>query len=323
MQSERKSWVKKNLIIISVLALVLVAAAALFMFTFDANRYKGALIAKLEESMGKDVMIDNISLGLLTGFGIEVRGIAIKDKDKTWDSALLKARDLSVSVKILPLLKKDIQIRRLFVPELVVNPGASPSFRCSLDLNMNILINSLPQEDMLKTLTAAGAMKLEKAVLEDMNVLKAALDKLNMLPGLVQKLKDNLPEKYSRLLSQNYTVFEPVNADFEIRDGKIFFDKLLVKSDTFYLVSKGSIGMIDQRLQISADLFIPKDLSGAFGSIVPELKYLTDNDGLITIPLDIKGKIPDISVMPDLNYVLQKLFVSKGQELLNKFFKSR
>ncbi|MFH1244993.1 MAG: AsmA family protein, partial [Candidatus Omnitrophota bacterium] len=284
---------KKILIIIFVLALVLAAAAALFMFTFDANRYRGALIAKLEESMGKDVMIDNISLGLWRGFGIEARGIAIKDKDKTWDMALLKAKNLSVNVKIPPLLKRDIVIQRLFVPELTVNPGASPSFRCSLDLNMNILINSLSREDMLETLTAAGTMKMEKAVLENMNVLKAALDKLSMLPDLVQKLKDNLPEKYGGLLSRNYTVFKPVNADFKIRDGKIFFDKLRVESDAFYLVSRGSIGMIDQSLQISSDFFIPKDLSGAFEGVAPELKYLADDDGLITMPLDIKGKIPD------------------------------
>jgi hypothetical protein len=313
------------IIIVSVLALLL-AAAALFIFTFDANRYKGALITKLEESTGKDVRIGSLSLSLLRGLGIEARGVVIKDRDKTWGDFLLKAKSLNASVKIIPLLKKDIQISRLLISELEINTGGgvnSPVFRCSLDLNMNILINSLSQDDMLKTLSAKGHAKLQNAVLENMNVLNAALDKLDMLPGLVQKLKDNLPEKYSRLLGQNYTAFKPMDAGFEIRDARVYFDKLITESDTFYLASEGSVGIMDQSLRISSDFFIPKDLSGAFIGIAPELGYLADKNGSITMPLEIKGNVPDISVMPNLNYVLQKLIASKGRELLNKFFKIR
>lgn len=311
-------------IIIGSILILLALATAVFIFTFDVNRYKGILITKLEKSMGRDVRIDNISLSLLAGLGIEAKGMAIKDKDKTWNDFLLKAKSLNVNVKIPPLLKKDIQIQRLFIPELEINTGTganSPVFRCGLDLNVRILINNLSQDDMLKTLNANGNMKLTNAVLDNMNVLRTALDNLSMLPGLVQKLKDNLPENYKGLLNQDYTAFKPMNADFEIKDGRIYFDKLLVESDTFYLVSKGSIGMIDQSIGISSNLFIPKDLSSAFSNVVPEFKYLVDNNGLITMPLDIKGKVPNVSVMPDLNYVLQKLIASKGQEFLNKLFK--
>ena len=314
---------KKLFIAIAVIFIVLVALAALFVLTFDANRYKGALIAKLEESMGKDLAIDNISLSLWHGLGIEAKGIVIKDKDKTWNDPLMKIKSLNISVKIPPLLKKDIQIQRLSIADLSINTGSGTDFKCTIDLKVDILVNSLSQDDMLKTLSAKGKMKVSNAVLENMNVLNAALDKLNMLPGLVQKLKDKLPERYGKLLNQNYTAFKPMDADFEIRDGRIYFDKLLVESDAFYLTSKGSVGIADQSLDISSNFFIPKDLSGAFTGAVPELGYLTDDNGLITMPLDIKGKIPSVSVMPNLNYVLQKLIKSKGQEFLQKLFKGR
>ncbi len=229
---------------------------------------------------------------------------------------------MDVSVRILPLLKKDIQIKRLFIPELRINPGNSPSFRCSLDLNINILINSMSQDNMLKTLSAKGSAKLQNAVLDNMNILKVALDKLSMLPDLVQKLKDNLPEEYSRFLSQDYTAFKPMNVDFQIKNGRIFFDRVLVESDAFYLTGKGSIGM-EQDIDISAALFIQKDLSAAFINTAPEFKYIADDEGFITMPLEISGKAPNIKVMPDLKYVVQKLFAPKGQELLNKLFKSK
>lgn len=313
---------KGPIIILSILALLLVSAA-FFIFTFDANSYKAALIIKLEESMARDVAIDNISLSFLHGLGVRARGVVIKDKDKTWDNALLKAEDLDISVRIPPLLKKDIHVKRFFIPELRINPGSSPSFRCRLDLNIDISINSLSQDDMLRTLSAKGNAKLQNAVLDNMNILKAALDKLDMLSGLVQKLKDNLPEKYSALLSQDYTAFKPMDVDFQIKDARIIFDSLLVESDAFYLTGKGSIGMEKQDIDISADLFVQKDFSNAFINTVPELKHISDDKGFITMPLKISGKMPNILVTPDLKYVMQRLLTSKGQELLNKLFKSK
>jgi hypothetical protein len=314
----------KKFCIIAGSVLILIALTAVVLaLTFDVNRYKGVLIEKLEESTGKDAAIDNISISFSRGFGVEIKGVAIKDKGADWGKPLLKAGNLNISVKILPLLKKDIQISRLFIPELRINPGSNTAFKCSVDLNSRISINNLRQEDMLKTLTANGTVKLEKAVLENVNVLKTILNGLSMLPNLVQKLKDNLPERYSALLNQNYTAFKPVKADFVIRDGKIIFDKVTVESDFFYLMNTGYFNMIDQNLQIDSDLFIPKDLSNVFSGITPEFKYITDDNGLITMPLDIRGKLPDISIVPDLNYILQRLFTSKGQELLNKFFNSK
>jgi hypothetical protein len=214
----------------------------------------------------------------------------------------------------------------LFIPELKIKASSgadSPVFRCGIDLNVRILMNRASQDDILKSLSAKGNIKLTNAVLDNMNVLSAALDGLSMLPGLVQKLRTNLPEKYKPLLEKNSTEFKPIDAGFEMRDGRIFFDKLRVESDAFYLLNKGSVGMDNQDLQISAVLFIPQDLSAAFSSTVPELQYLEDTNGLITMPLEITGKVPNIAVMPDLNYVLQKLIASKGQELLNRLFKAR
>ncbi|MDO8602618.1 MAG: AsmA family protein [Candidatus Omnitrophota bacterium] len=318
---------KKILIIITVIFILLVVGIAVFALTFDANRYKAVLITKLEESMDRDVAIDSISVNLLSGIGLEAKGVAIKDRNKTWSDFLLKADRLNVSLEILPLFKKDIRVKKLFIPELEINAGSganSPVFKTTVDMDMRILIDgSSQQEDMLKTLSAKGNARLTNVILDKMNVLKTALDQLNMLPNIVQKLKNNLPEKYSALLNQSYTPFKPINADFEIRDGSIYFDNLLVEAEAFYLVSKGSVGMIDQSLQISSNFFIPKDLSVVFSGVVPELKLIADKDGLITMPLEIKGKIPNVSIMPDLNYVLQKLIASKGQELLNKLFKGR
>lgn len=309
---------KKIIIIILSIFILLALALSVFIFTFDANRYKGLLEGKIRDGINKDVKIDDLSLSLLDGLAIKAQGVSIKDIDKTWDEPLLKANSIDVSVKIMPLLKNDIQVQRLFIPELEINAGTSPDspvFRCALDLKIRILINSPSQDNTLRTLTAKGDVKLNDVVLDNMNVLRVALDKLSMLPGLVQKLQYNLPEKYKQILDKTSTEFRPMAAGFEIKEARIFFNKLMVESEAFYLTSKGSVGF-NGDLEISSILFIPKDLSDAFINVVPELGFLKDSKGNITMPLDIKGKLPDISVMPNLDYVIQKLAVLKGREIL-------
>ncbi|MFA5389640.1 MAG: AsmA family protein [Candidatus Omnitrophota bacterium] len=300
---------KKVFLIIAIVLALLVAALALFIVTFDANRYKGILITRLEESTGKDIAIDDISLGFSAGLGIEVRGISMKDRDSSWDDPLLKAKSLDAKLELFPLLKKDIQVRRLSVEGMTINPGRKPSFKCALDLRMRILAGN-----------AEGNIKLRGASLEDMNILKTALDKLNMLPGLVEKLRYSLPENYGVVLSRNNTVFKPMDLDFRVKEGRIFFDDFLIESDGFYLSGKGSVGM-EQDMDIDADLSIQEDLSGVIAGIVPELSYLADEKGVIVIPLEISGKAPAISVIPDLKYVMERLFTSKGQELLERLLR--
>jgi hypothetical protein len=50
--------------------------------------------------------------------------------------------------------------------------------------------------------------------------------------------------------------------------------------------------------------------------IVKELRYLQDQEGMINMPLFIVGKAPQVSVDIDRQYLLNKLLISKGTELL-------
>ena len=100
----------------------------------------------------------------------------------------------------------------------------------------------------------------------------------------------------------------------------MFFQKTVVASDAFYLVGSGYLGT-NRDIDIRANLFIPPDFSDAFIGVVRQLEYLQDSQGMITMPISIDGRIPDISIRPDLDYVIQKLVVSKGQELLESIFK--
>ena len=500
----------------------LVFAIGIFVFilTLDMNRYKPILIEKIEDLIMRDVKISNISLDVFPRTRIRMNGVSIKDSDHSWDDAILKAGSLEATIKLLPLLRKDIQIENLTIRELNINladlavapfpdfkldiieatfenislygpihvrgklsffgrgreniklkailypeietkkpylknievkvdldrfdvvalldalerpdmaqqfigkdlggelvisseeiyldpkkiydsniyidlsdgttdivpvkdgidkiqlraaireenliiekitgliaggrfsvkgavrdfsfrqrinvdialedirieellpdtaPG-QPYLEGELNINMKSSAQGLKGEGLIETLITKGIIGLDGAVLNNMNILAVSLDKLDMLPGLVRKLKTRLPERYKELLRQDDTTFGPLETEFDFKDGKLLFQDFLVASDAFYITGQGSLG-IDRRIVIYSDIFIPKDLSSALIGIVRELKYLRNSKGMITMPLTITGMLPDIEVKPDLNYVINKLAVSKGQELLESIFK--
>lgn len=513
---------KKFLMIVILLFLLIVIGLFVFVMTLDVNRYKPLITEKIEDIIKKDVNIGNISLNLFPRTVIRMNGVSIKDIDKTWDDVMLKAGLLEAHIKLLPLLRKDVQIDNLTIrgmdinlkdfrvlpssdlkleiieavfqnismygpiqasgrlsffgrgreniavkavlyPEIEIkkpylknveididlsrfdlvsaldalgqseisqqfagkeisgvltissdeiyldprkiydsdiyfylSDGATdilpvgrgidkiqlkagireggltveklvglisggsfsvkgtvkdflsvqngnldiklqdislgellpdtmpgdPYMEGMLGIDMDCSFRGLDKEKAFSTMKAEGAITLDKAVLNNMNVLAVSLDQLNMLPGLVQKLKSRLPERYKELLKQNYTAFKPIEQKFYFNNGQFLLQDFLVESDTFYVRGQCSLG-IDRKIYVSSYLFIPEDLSLAFIGIVRELEYLQNKDGMITMPLEVTGTVPDIKVMPDLSYVINKLAVSKGQELLESIFKKK
>lgn len=211
---------------------------------------------------------------------------------------------------------QNINVSRL----LPVPAPGSPTFEGWLRAKIYFSIKDFTAQDTADTLTAKGDINLDRPVLKNINVLTMALDKLNMLPGLVSRLKANLPERYKDTLKSKDTSFKPITLIFDVKNGKLTFQKTLIESDAFYLTGSGYFGL-NKEINIHSDFFIPKDLSGAFIEVVRELSYLQNTGGMITMPIDIEGKFPNIYVVPNLDYVIQKLAVAKGQEFLESIFK--
>lgn len=245
---------------------------------------------ELRAEMDRGSVIVEKLTGVIAGGNISVAG-SIKN--------LISRQDSSLEV-----ILQDINVAML-LPDAA--PG-EPHFEGRLNIDANSSGRGLTTQEMLDSLVAKGHVKLDRAVLKNMNILTVALDKLNMLPGLVQELKTNLPERYQELLKQDQTNFKPVETNFNLKDRRMSFQRISIESEAFYLVGSGYLGL-DKTLNMHATLFIPQDLSEAFTKAVHELEYLENTEGMITMPIDISGAFPDISVKPDLDYVLQKLAV--------------
>jgi AsmA protein len=103
---------RKIAIVIGIIVVVIVAAVGIFVATFNPNDYRGTVQTKLEQQLDRKVTLGNMELGLFPP-RFRVFNLSIADDPKFGSRAFVQTQELSVSVKLLPLLSKSVQIDSL------------------------------------------------------------------------------------------------------------------------------------------------------------------------------------------------------------------
>jgi uncharacterized protein involved in outer membrane biogenesis len=100
--------------VIALLVIGLVAAAAIFLYTADFNRYKGLIDAAITDATGRDVVIKG-DLTIVMSLPPEFAVSGVTVANAPWGSKPLMAHigELRLRLRLLPLLKKDIDFSRI------------------------------------------------------------------------------------------------------------------------------------------------------------------------------------------------------------------
>jgi len=114
---------KKFLIIIAIVAVLLAVAAAVLVANLDkvVDSKKDYILEQAETALGRSVTIDEIGVTLSRGIGIKLSGVAIADDPGFSDEPFVEASDLTVRVKLWPLIRKQVEIKRLVLHDPVIN----------------------------------------------------------------------------------------------------------------------------------------------------------------------------------------------------------
>lgn len=100
------------LMVIGVIVGIVVLAGAVFVATFDANRYKSTLIELVEKQTGRTLTIDGeLSLALLPRIGLSVGPAKLSGPKGKGEFAQIDSARIGVA--IWPLLSKQVQIERV------------------------------------------------------------------------------------------------------------------------------------------------------------------------------------------------------------------
>jgi uncharacterized protein involved in outer membrane biogenesis len=92
---------------------IIIVAVLVFAATFDVNRYRPTIQLELEKRLDRKVTLGDMHLSVLPP-RFRVQNISIGDDPRfTTQKPFVQAQELDVSVKLLPLLKKSVQIDSL------------------------------------------------------------------------------------------------------------------------------------------------------------------------------------------------------------------
>jgi AsmA protein len=103
---------RKIVIVIGIVVAVIAIAVGVFVATFNPNDYRGTIQTKLEQQLDRKVTLGNMELGLFP-LRFRVFNLGIAEDPKFGARNFIQTQELSVSVKLLPLLSKSVQVDSL------------------------------------------------------------------------------------------------------------------------------------------------------------------------------------------------------------------
>ena len=113
-----KRFLKWSAIIIGCLVVVIIAALVLIPMFVDVTKYKPLLESKVTEATGRPFSVgDDLSLSLFPWAGISFSNLRLGNPDGFAEKDFVKVKSFEVRVKLLPLISKDIQIKRFVINE--------------------------------------------------------------------------------------------------------------------------------------------------------------------------------------------------------------
>ena len=105
------------------LLILLIAAVILIPLLVDVNRYKPQIEAKVQEATGRSFAIGgDIELSVFPWVGLALSDIRLGSPEGFQEPELLKVGDFEARVKLMPLLSRNVEIKRVILqaPEIVL-----------------------------------------------------------------------------------------------------------------------------------------------------------------------------------------------------------
>ncbi len=106
------TWIKRTALALGVLVLLLAVAAAVFVASFDINRYKPQAIEWMKTSYQRTLAIDGpIELSLFPRLAVKVSKLRLSERGRA--DAFAAIDEASLSLAVLPLLRKELVVDRV------------------------------------------------------------------------------------------------------------------------------------------------------------------------------------------------------------------
>lgn len=116
----KSPWIRKLLIGAGVFVLLIAAVLTYLVATFDPNAYKGLAVDWMKTNRDRTLVISGpIKLSVFPRLAVQVSGVTLSEKGRA--DEFLSLKEAALSVKVLPLLRQQVEVDRVSASGLRVN----------------------------------------------------------------------------------------------------------------------------------------------------------------------------------------------------------
>ncbi|MDD5559984.1 AsmA family protein [Candidatus Methylomirabilis sp.] len=121
MTGRGRRWLFGLLLVLGGLVIVLLAGPLLL----DQERYRGILTSRTSQLLNRKVTASSLRVHLLPSPGVTIRDLLITDR-APWSGPFLEAERLDLALKLLPLLKGELQVRNVRIDRPRIRLAGGP-----------------------------------------------------------------------------------------------------------------------------------------------------------------------------------------------------
>ena len=116
-----KKFLKWLLAIVAVVVVLLVVASIVLPMVVDPNNYKDEISAAVSEKTGRDLTIGGeIKWSVFPSIGLELSDVTLGNPDGFGDQPMLDIGEAGISVKFLPLLKRQVEVGEVSMSDVSI-----------------------------------------------------------------------------------------------------------------------------------------------------------------------------------------------------------
>ncbi len=261
----KKGWKIFFGVAVGVVILLALASVAV-KIVFTKQRLVSLLIPRIEGALQRKVEIEDVSLSIWGGLGVDVKGMRIFNPEGFEQESLFRFDQLSIRVKFLPLFQKRIEIKKLIIDAPQIN----------LERNKKGITNF---GDLIRG--EGGSI-----------ILPVAFDRLQIRGGEIRYTDDVTKKK---IVLHQYEQDERLLLDQKMENAEIT-GRIRVNQIELNLPDyKGKLPPLSISLEHHINLNIPKDL----------LDIKSVKIGIGEVGLDMKGKVEKLSSSPFLDLKIE------------------
>jgi AsmA-like C-terminal region len=200
---------------------------------------------------------------------------------------------------------------------------AADIVRGILNGRVTVAGNGSRLDEIKPTLHGNGRANLKDGKLIGVNIVAQALDKTKHLPAIGDLVPSSIVKNHPELFANPDTDLQNASLTFALEGPKISTNDLTVQTPDYDIQGKGWFDM-DRKLDVLADIILSKPLTQEIIANKKNVVYVTNREGRIDVPLEIRGTLPRPKVLPNVGQLAQRagrhVVEREGEKYLGKLF---